>query len=282
MIRWGVRGIALAFIAVWAVNFVPRMMAAPGVTDAEAYWLLELGPAMYGEPGRPGAFLYSPVFAQLIAPLTALPFVAFYCLILVANLSALVYLLGPVLAAFALLVPFVNRELQYGNIHLLIGAITVLGLRHSALLAALPLTKVTPGVAMLYHWREPGKLAVSFGTLGAITAVSFLVAPNLWFAWVEMLRQPTEITQLSLWSHTPVIYRLGLAIPLVLLAGWKQRPRAVPLIVLLAIPVPWHVSLCIGLAVLTGEHGERARDRSPATAGLGDGKMDRRPVVGRP
>lgn len=252
--RWAwiaLNGLALAFIAAWAVFLVPRMMSVPGVTDAEAYWRLDFGPAMYGEPGEPGAFLYSPVFAQLLAPLTALPFVVFYALLLAANLSALVWMLGPVLAAVAIFLPPVTKELYYGNIHLLIAAAIVAGFRYRGWWSLLPLTKVTPGVAMLYDWRQPRRMLVSFGVLAAIVAVSVVVSPDLWMAWVEMLTTADfgAVNDATLWTHTPAIVRALVAVPLILLAGWKQRPAAVPLIVLYAIPVPWMVSLCLAVAV---------------------------------
>ncbi len=82
-----------------------------------------------------------------------------------ASLGALIWLLGPVVAVFALLLPPVSHEIGNGNIHLLLAAAIVAAVRAPGWWALPLLTKVTPEVGALWHafqggWRSVG-LAVT-------------------------------------------------------------------------------------------------------------------------
>ena len=106
---------------------------------------------------------------------------------------------GPVLARrpwpWALLILFLpwTYELFVGQVHLFIAAAIVLGFRWPALWAFNILTKVTPGVGLLWFLRPPRVAAPGdrAGTTAAIVAVSFLLAPTAWFDWYAFLRGST-------------------------------------------------------------------------------------------
>ena len=71
-------------------------------------------------------------------------------------------------------------ELAGGNIHLLLAAAIVLGFRWPWTWAIVLLTKITPGIGLLWfvvrrEWRD---LAIALGATAAIVAVSFLVWPE--------------------------------------------------------------------------------------------------------
>src|SRR5688572_21440779 len=54
--------------------------------DARAYWNVDLAhPYAAGVVGDPSAYLYSPAFAQVLAPFAAIPFPVFYVLWAVAS-----------------------------------------------------------------------------------------------------------------------------------------------------------------------------------------------------
>jgi hypothetical protein len=69
-------------------------------------------------------------------------------------------------------------------------AAVVAGFRWPSAYAFLLPTKVTPGIALLWFVvrREWRNLAIALATTAAIVAVSFVIAPNLWFDWATVLR----------------------------------------------------------------------------------------------
>lgn len=203
-----------------------------------------------GAVGGAHAFLYSPAFAQAIWPLTLLPFAAFYAILMTANVGALIYLVGWRWAGWvaALFYP-VTLELGVGNIHLMLAASIVLALAHPAWWAVSLLTKVTPGVGLLYEWRQPRRVLIGLGVTLAIAALSAMTVPHLWVEWFGLLA--TNSGSVDPWAFVgwPLTYRLPVAVAIVLLAGWKRWPWLVPVGVLLAMPVIWVGSLCLLLAM---------------------------------
>ncbi len=99
-------------------------------------------------------------------------------------LLATAALAGPVLLAPVAVL--VMPELWGGNITLLIALAVVAGFRWPAAWAFVLLTKVTPGVGLLWFAvrREWRSLAMALGATLAVVAVSSLVAPGLWRDWV--------------------------------------------------------------------------------------------------
>ena len=163
--------------------------------------------------GDQGAFLYSPLVAQLLAPFSALPYAVFYALLALANMGALVYLLGPELAAVSLFLVPVANEIARGNIHLLLAAAIVVGLRRPAAWAVVLLTKVTPGIGLLWFAarREWRALAVAAGTTAVLVVVSFVFAPDLWGRWLSMLLSNTGATRPNAFLQVPGLPRLAVA-----------------------------------------------------------------------
>lgn len=252
--RWGQRYgwstvlaanvLALTVLVAFAAFIGPKVLSTPGVSDAESYWMLDLSDPYAVEAGTGGAFLYSPLVAQLIYPFTLLPAWMLYYVLMAANMGALVYLVGPTGAALALLLPPVAEELAQGNIHLLLAAALVAGVKHPGWWAAFPLTKVTP--SLLFLWNPRGLLWAS-----GLAIVSFLVAPELWFAWGERLVTSTQgvIPEHKLWTDWPLWFRLAIASVIVLLARWRNRPLALPFALLLSLPIPWLGTWSVLLAI---------------------------------
>lgn len=218
--------------------------------DARTYWGAPLDDPYPGpQLGLPGAYLYSPAFLQALTPLRLLPWEVFHPVWAGLGFASLVFLVGPVGGALAVtLLPFVFRDLLVGNIHLILGAAMVLGLRYPAIWAFPLLTKVTPGVGVLWfaargEWRR--LLAAAATTVG-IAAVSFVLAPELWVEWIERLRGDTG-TAGSLYVSL-IVVRLALAAAIVLYAGRSGRPWLIPIAVVIALPILWPDSLAILLA----------------------------------
>ena len=107
--------------------------------------------------GGLGAFTYTPVIVRLFARSRSLPWYSFLWLwtgVLVATLIWLGWRSSLVVLAF----PPVALELYHGNVHLLIAAAIVLGFRWPATWAFVILTKVTPGVGLIWFAR-PARMA---------------------------------------------------------------------------------------------------------------------------
>jgi hypothetical protein len=222
--------------------------------DALAYWRPDFTD-LYGgrEVGVMSTYLYSPAFAQVMWPLGLLPWPAFAALWSALNLGVLVWLVGPYLAALLFFIPGpVADEISTGNIHLLLAAAIVIGFRQPASWSFHLLTKITPGVGILWfvgarRWRE---LVVVIGITLVITVVSFALAPAAWFEWLETLRRSSEVSVAGDVAVIPgpLWLRATLAAALALAAGWKGKRWLVPVASTLALPVPWSS----GLALLVG------------------------------
>jgi hypothetical protein len=243
--------LALAYLAWHWWMLLPDQGGIHGV-DARTYWGVPLDDPYPGpQVGLPGAYLYSPAFLQALAPLRALPWETFHALWLAAGVAAAVYMVGPVGAALAIgFLPFVERDLFVGNIHLILGAAMVIGMRYPAAWSLVLLTKVTPGVGLLWfavraEWRQ---LATAVGLTLAIAAVSFVLAPGLWFAWVERLTGGTATAGSGYMLF--LVGRLVFAAALVVVGAKTNRAWLVPVAATIAVPIIWPDSLAMLLAAV--------------------------------
>jgi Glycosyltransferase family 87 len=225
--------------------------------DALAYWRPDLDD-LYGgsRVGVQSTYLYSPAFAQLMAPFGLLPWPVFAAMWSGATILVLAWLAGPVIAALLLVIPLspVIDEVSTGNIHIFLAAATVIGFRYSAAWAFHLLTKVTPGAGVLWFagrrdWR---RLSIALGATAVIVAVSFVLAPSSWFEWLDTLARSSEVPVPEgiaaipgpLWLRTLVAAALAVAGGIV---GWRWL---VPAAVTLALPVPWSSGLSVLVAVI--------------------------------
>ena len=226
--------------------------------DARAYWRVDLAhPYASSGVGEYSTYLYSPAFAQFLSPLYVLPFEAFFVLWTVASVAVLYWLVRPwPWALLILLLPW-TYELFVGQVHLFIAAAIVLGFRYPSLWAFNILTKVTPGVGLLWFLvrREWRPLAIALGTTAAIVAVSFALAPTAWFDWYAFLRGSTGSGEL-------LYPRLAAAAAIVVAGALTGRRWAIPVAVWLALPVVWIESWVILLAII------RLREPAPSTTAL--------------
>ena len=217
-------------------------LAWPFANDFHAYYSADLAQLYAGSaPGGVGAFLYSPLFAQLIEPLRWLPYNVALALWTGLELASLIYIAGPwSLLLFLPLAP----EWMDGNVHLVMAAAVYAGLRRpSPWMWAVPaFTKLAPavGLAWLAFRREWSALARALVVIGSLAGVSFLLAPHLWVAWTQML-----LTNLG--SPSPFPGTIGIPLPvrllpaLVLLAWGARTDRrwTVPIACGLLMPSLW-------------------------------------------
>lgn len=260
-----------ALVGAWVwLNFNERDF----MQDARVYWRFDFD-ALYGRGtvGGRDAYLYSPAFAQLFAPFGILPWEAFKGLWSALNIGVLAWLAGPRWAALLLLFPGspVSDEVSTGNLHLLMAAAAVVGFHHPGTWAFNLLTKVTPGVGLLWFvgrrdWRS---LVIAAAVTVGISAVSFAVAPQLWFQWAESLRHNAgvAIPASAVAFTAPLWLRVVAASAIALGGGIRGWRWTVPVAMTLALPVPWLSGLSILVAVLA--LWRRRRDRDQLVPGQG-------------
>ncbi len=207
--------------------------------DAHAYWAADpLQPYGAVRDGEQDAYFYSPAFTQLLGPLHLLPWPWFIALWTLALTAALVWQAGLWTGFVLLLVP-VFADLTVGNIHLLMGAAIVAGFRWPWLWALPLLTKVTPGVGLLWFAvrREWRNLAIALGASGVFALVSFVIAPSLWFRWIEILGETATGPDWVFTIPVPLWARLAIAVPLVVWGARTDRLWTVPVAAMLGLPI---------------------------------------------
>ena len=143
--------------------------------------------------------------------------------------------------------PLAFFEIWGGNIHLLLALAIVLGFRWPGAWAAVLLTKVTPGIGLLWFAarREWRALAIALGTTLAVVVGSWLLAPDLWSAWLSMLLREAGGQASQGHIPVPIWVRLPLAALLTVYAARRDARWLMPVVVLLAMPVLWWGSLSV-------------------------------------
>lgn len=221
--------------------------------DAFSYWSIDLndlyGRAL-GSNFALGAFRYAPPIAFLMAPLHALPW-WLYLWLWEALMLATVFWLGGRWALVLLALPPVALELYHGNVHLLMAAAIALGFRNSWTWSFVILTKVTPGVGLLWFAvrREWRSLAIALGATAAVSLAAAVVAPQLWREWVDsIISNLGEPQYYSIPPPAPI--RLPLAALLVIWGARTDRPWTVGVAATLGLPIIWPHGLVVALAAI--------------------------------
>lgn len=211
--------------------------------DMHTYWATGDG-YHYGSsnPYEIGAYLYAPAFAQAISPLTSLPWPWFAAIWTALSAAAYIWLVGR--WAFPLLFSgAVALELYLGQIDILIAAAVVIGFRYPAVWAFPLLTKVAPGIGLLWFVfrREWRNLAIAVAATVAIAGASALLAPALWNGWWDLLRRSLLDRHAveGAYLGIPMLARLPFAIALIAWGARTDRHWTVPVGILLAMPILW-------------------------------------------
>ena len=209
------------------------------------------------------AYVYSPAFAQAIAPLSALQWEAFWTVWLLGQLAALVLLAGPFWAALLLLVPMpfvagyenpVAATVINGNPQLIVALAIAAGLRWPAAWAVPILTKVTPGIGILWFAirREWRRLGIAVGATAVVTLASFAVAPSLWFEWVGLLLDAAGTDALAMEPILPIplLVRAPFAVAILVWGALTNRYWTVPVAATLALPAIQYGGFALLVAVI--------------------------------
>jgi hypothetical protein len=225
-----------------------------GGQDEHAYWLaaqrLLNGQPLYDPTATsvtPYTYWYPPPLAQVLVPIAAiLPARAFdiawvglqlVCLLWIARWRPLVAL------ALIVFLP-VAVELSYSNVHLILAALVVLGLRRWPWAFAIGTAiKIAPGLGILYlllrrRWRDAA-IAVAVGLV--ILAASVAIGEGTWSSFIATVqsRGPADISGLL---PVPYFVRVAVALVVTLFAGLIRPRIGEPLLVVaitIALPTLW-------------------------------------------
>jgi len=237
--------------------------------DAISYWAPRLtDPYAQADWTTTGAYVYSPAFLQLVSPLQNLPWLAFVGVWTAILLLALRYLTGPRL--FVLGALLATGELIGGNISLLLAVAIVVGFRWPAAWALILLTKVTPGIGLLWfaargEWRN---LSIALGATAVVFAVSAAIMPWAWAEWIGVLMSISG--RGGTWAAVPIplLVRVPFAIAVVVWGARTDRRWAVPVGCMLALPALWYGGLTMLLAIIVLRERPSDPAKSPASVSV--------------
>ncbi len=260
----------LALLPAFWVLYLSRWRST-GMDSAHAYWNAWNQNVYGASPGSLDAYNYSPLFAQILYPLTRLPWAAFLVVWSAILCAGLLWLLWPLGNRWRWLVLAYTAPpaVVIGNIEPLLAVAAAIGMTRPALWAFPLLTKVTPGLGPLWfairgEWR---KALVALGATLGMVAVSFALEPQLWVAWLSFLRSSShvEIRYLPLWIRFPA------ALAILVWGARSNRPAALAVAMVFAMPL-WSSGVLLlltaiprlRLASLTTPSG--AQEQVPARA----------------
>jgi hypothetical protein len=163
----------------------------------------------------------------------------------------------------------VALELYHGNVHLLLAVAIAIGFRYPWAWSVVLLTKVTPGVGLLWFAirREWRSLAIALAATMGVALVAMVVAPTLWADWWGVLAtnagQPQDLS-----IPPPLPFRLPVAVALVAWGARTDRPWTVALAAMVALPILWPHGLVVALGAVPLLR-RRALETGGADTGLG-------------
>jgi Glycosyltransferase family 87 len=160
-------------------------------------------------------------------------------------------------------------EIAGGNVSLVLAVAIVAGFRWPWTWSFVLLTKITPGVGLLWfvlrrEWRQ---LAIALGFTAAVVAVSFALMPDAWRAWISLLEANTG--KGGTWAAVPIplLIRGPVGVALIAWGAPRNQRWVVPVGAMLALPALWYGSLSMLLAVIPlTTSDERARGWARARA----------------
>jgi Glycosyltransferase family 87 len=238
--------IGLVPIEIWYWLVQPLLHGEVG-WDSRAYWGVWRNGIYTHAPGTLDAFNYSPAFAQVIWPLTLLPWPAFVTVwssLLVACLAWLTWPMGrkwgPLV--FVLCLP---TAITIGNVDGFLAVVAALGLRRSGMWVLPALTKVVPTMGPLWfaarrEWRPLAKWGL---LLALLIGVSAAANPGLWVQWADFVRTapPPAVGR----AYGPLWIRAAGATALVIWGARSDRRWTIPVAMVLASPLPGPQTLVI-------------------------------------
>ena len=230
------------FLAILAFGVTIIGGGKDGLVDANTYWSASRGP-MYSDDYVlwTRGYSYPPPFAQLFALVSWPPYEIFRWIWLGVALLAYTWLLRPVRPVVAIPLIFAAWVLCADNLYWILALVAVFSFRFPSLWAVPLLTKITPGVGVLWfpvrgEWRS---FAIALASTALVAGVSVLIVPELWAQWLSlMLRQDIGGTGTTNFFLTvpPLTLRVAVAAVLVAWGARTDRRWVIPVSMLIAQP----------------------------------------------
>jgi hypothetical protein len=218
--------------------------------DVHAYWAADPG-NLYPHPelAEKNGYNYSPAFEYVVGWSRLLPFDVFVAIWRAILLAALVYLAGPFTLPVLLTVP-VASEINAGNIQILLALAVVLGFRWPATWSFVILTKVSPGIGLLWFAvrREWRPIAIALGVTGLIVLISLVTHGDQWRGYLALVTSGASPAVAP--YYWPLWVRLPPAIALVVIGGLRGWRWTVPVAATFALPVFYITSWSMLVGVL--------------------------------
>ncbi len=297
--RWDRFGLLVSTMLGVITGIAQVRGAAPLPGDAAYYWLVVPGKYEVAQ------YVYPPPLAQLLLPLRATDLWWVYVILWTTICFASVgYILGR-WSPFALAVAFAPNSTWplvdliqgpaaaafIGNVTMPMVAGIVAGMRRPGAWAIPILTKMTPGVGVLWfafrgEWR---RFATAIVWTATIAFVSFLLAPGWWLSFARFLVENQGATANGpAFLGPPPVVRVLLAIALVAVAARFNWPRLVPIACAVSLIGLYSAGSfsAIAVAALSPRLSRSALDGDPASvrqllAGLGTWPRPRLGSAGR-
>ena len=222
--------------------------------DARCYYQATLAdPYLHSAWNDPIAYVYSPAFLQLVTPLTQLPWQAFMAVWTALLIAAARFLTGPRLLAAGLLFPFTAMEIAGGNVSLLLAVAIVIGFRWPAAWALVLLTKITPGIGLLW-FAVRRRVAPSRDRPRRDRRDRRGLVRDAAPAVARLGRRRSSATpgKGGTWASVPVPLwiRLPIAAAVVVWGARTDRAWTVPVAAMLALPALWYGGISMLLAAI--------------------------------
>lgn len=267
-------GIALAIGYWWLLTVV-----GGSPVDAHAFWAADSSNLyVHGATLSADGYYYSPAYELVVGWGRPLDFAVFTAIWRAVLLAAVVWLAGP-LTLLVLVWPPLASEINAGNIQALLALAIVLGFRWPGTWVFVVLTKVSPGVGLLWFAirREWRRLAVAVGVIAVVVVATFAFWPDRWDAYVRMLVAGAAAdSSVSPW-YLPFWERLPFALLIAVVGAIRGWRWSVVVAATVALPVFYAISpsLLIGtLPFLRGAIGRWLGGLPP------DERLPRQPLPG--
>lgn len=241
------------------------LLPFPG--DASVNWMAGADPGLL-YPARwdhvtQTAYVYPPPLALAIGALHVLPYEVYIVATTTLLFTSLWYCAGrwtPVIVAAGIVGAFVpilsplSDPLSYaliGNVQLLLAAAIVLAVRHPAAWALPVLTKIGPGIGLVWHlvrrdWRS---LRMAFLACLLVVLITAVAAPSAWADYIAFARRSSDLYVPLPVVEIPWAVRLVMSALVIAWGGLTGRAWAVPIGAGWAMPAlyPWSfLSIWIG------------------------------------
>ena len=240
LVRWGLLALS-AYMA--PATIIQKATDPAGPPDATtAYWTFTPTPGIYNAaPFTVAAHEYPPIFAQVMAPFTSLSWPAFELFWLLLTMTLLLALVGPRWLGAVLLLSPVNIAFGSGGLTFVYALVIVYAARKPWVWAIPILTKITPGVGLLWFVvrREWRNLAIALGITGGLALISFVTVPELWREWFDWARSNAGVAGLPNAMLLPLWLRVSVAAAIVVWGARTNRPWVLFAPLWLAQPTTW-------------------------------------------